>query len=430
MKIIAKLLSSLTALLSIVLICFPNFVLSIVVAVFLLICNIYAIFKSRNNLYLLFIFVFILYCNFSICFSSYIMYIDNFYTTYYMSDISSIAMGVLALFNSLILLLLPLKKMARAKHYRLIDNNKYSLISCVILLFLLLCIFIFGYTRTSSGARGVPSTLYEYSIILFILLFYYSGKNKTIILLATFLLGLFVFNDFVYGGRITGLQLLLVLFFSLFINKIKKRFLLLFAVIGVLLLVLIGASREGVGLSIETINYTLSELSARHFTLDTSYAAYHASLVFVDVASVTSTSKKIGMLFKFFASIIVGPRNIPDSNVSTYTQSISFHGGGGLLPFYGFYYLGIIGVTIIALYVFFLIKTFNKKSKNKFIKCLAVYFVATLPRWYLYSPLDLFRGFLIFACIYGAIFIVYSVTKPRKKRIIRKRIIHYENCWN
>ena len=75
----------------------------------------------------------------------------------------------------------------------------------------------------------------------------------------------------------------------------------------------------------------------------------------------------------------------------------------GVLPYYFYFYFGWIGVIIIAIYVSrFISMCDNLNNENNYglKKCISVYFLISVPRWYLYSSSPLTRGVILLTIVF------------------------------
>lgn len=376
-------------------------------AVLILLNSILLVFVSKKNWCLLIISLFILYSNYSICFSSYINILESSFFTSYANTITSfVSIGMLLLFIAIFTFLLSfIKEDTMNDKVDVFNNNKYNLLLCIGLIAVLMIIFVYGFKRpNNSGERGTESSLYEYSIILLLIGYYYSGKSNILKFIFSFLLFCFSIKNFIYGGRIIGIQLL-SLFFLLFITKyINKKTIVIsipILIIGCFLMIIIGEQRANLNLSFETLINILKKTSNNWFTLDTAYSAYFTSMTFVETAKIVGYSERLKLFFKFILSMIFGGSLIKDSSLPNYTRQYFEHWYGGVLPFYAYFYIGYLGIIIITIYISTILKKLLTNIKNKdFNKLALIYISATIPRWYLYSPSNIFRGILLLCLCY------------------------------
>lgn len=67
------------------------------------------------------------------------------------------------------------------------------------------------------------TTFYEYSTVLVIIGFWYSGKSTLYRGALVMVSAMYAAQNFIYGGRVTGLQLILIVVFSLYAEKLSLQ---------------------------------------------------------------------------------------------------------------------------------------------------------------------------------------------------------------
>ena len=136
--------------------------------------SIYLFYKQKNNIYTIIIFGFILWSNYSFLIANvYSPIPDSIYSSLSHDPIIIEALLLLYVFMSG-LLFVPI---IRREYFVVLFNRNRDgnmLIFCGGLLFLVLT-FFYGFEKPEeTGDRGAPSSIYEYSIIVFIFSYYYS----------------------------------------------------------------------------------------------------------------------------------------------------------------------------------------------------------------------------------------------------------------
>lgn len=389
----------------------------VLIAYLTLFVSIVNFWKARKSIFHLIIFGFILFSNYSVCFSLYIKPIEGIYTTLVDTKYGSISICILLIFNALLLLLGAVKSGNIDYSEKYITPQNYNPIIAMGAVALLLLILVVGFTRPDGeGERGGVSSYYEYAAIIFIIGFMYSGNNSFFKLGFLGIAALYCIQDLTYGGRITSLQLIIMIYLVLFhdkrVNIIKMAPV---ALLGLMLFSAVGEMRGNFNFSISSLLNAFKSLFNGSFSLDTAYAAYYASQVFVNVSFMDPWGLRLSNFGAFLLAIALGG-GVPNSNLSSYTQEYIVHYGGGVTPFYMYYYLGIVGVFIAAIYVAYLLKKFNWK-KSHFHKAFMIYITYTVPRWYLYSMVSIIRGLLIFALVYFICEYCHRMMKNSRKSL-------------
>ena len=389
--------------------------------------NILSMVKVRHNWYLLFIFLCITYSNYSICVANYISHIDTFFAGYAGTEIGSQGVNILLLFSAMLLFIAPTTyregtNKASIKPKALITNNKYNPIIVIGAIIILGFIWVYGFTRPDAvGHRGSPSALYEYSIIFMIIALYYSGKDR-ILTSVVVLIGLaFAIQNFMFGGRITGVQILIMIGFAVFIDHISLINVAPVGIVFFIIMVAIGQLRGNILISGFSVNNVINQLAKGKFALDTAYSSYFTSMTFLDELHKTVFSRRIQLFLRWLLSIFLGG-SVTDSNLAVYTRQTHMHYYGGVLPYFAWFYLGFIGLVLLTIYIRFHFKVMLNVNcdSSGFIRCMAVYVTCTCLRWYLYSPSQLFRGVFLLSIVF---FFCYEADRLMKKQPIR---IHWK----
>lgn len=374
-----------------------------IVALLLLFINLLSLIKARNNWYLFIVFSIITYSNYSICVSNYLASpINTFFASYAYTIVGAKGVNILLGFSVLLLVCLPDTVISKQREIEIIKNNRHNVIVVLGVSLVLVLIWIFGYKRPETvGDRGSPTALYEYSLIFLIISFYYSGRDKRLYGLTLLLAGMYAIQNFVFGGRITGVQIVVVIVLCLFGDKLSIKKVIPVSALFFVIMSGIGLYRASIlqyGMDIRVI---LQTIVSRHFALDTAYSSYYTSMTFLDVLARTSLKNRLYLFFQWVLSMLIGG-SVPDSNLAYYTRQFFLHYNGGVLPYFAWFYLGFIGVLLLSIYIRFLfgrISQVNVESSG-LIRCIAIYVCASTFRWYLYSPAQLFRGILLLCFVY------------------------------
>lgn len=374
--------------------------------------SLYACIAIRKNRLLLLLFGIILYANYSICYVNYIEPVEGVLATTLSGTIEAqIALLYLLIFVSILVGFLP-KKISRYSYgsscFTGYKKNSYITIALLVML-LLICVFGFARPDSLGAERGSSSTLYEYSIILFILAFYFSGKKKWLTNLILIILALYVIQDIAYGGRITAVQLMLVAFFFVFNERVKTSTLLIVALFMLVFFLAFGGVRTQIWENgLVALFESLREIIDTGLAWDTAYSAWHTSITFIQFNSLISSSDHMYYLSQWLLSLLLGGSSVTDSNIASVTHLYFAHSYGGILPIYLAFYFGIPGVISIALIVNVFVSFVNRFCMNlqsasgvgESAFCLGMlYFAITVPRWYLYSPSPLIRGLVLMLII-------------------------------
>lgn len=398
-----------------------------VLAVLLLVISFLNLWKSRNSIVFCVIFGFIFYCNYSICMVDYLNVLEgNFFTQWAYEPVSYKAIGILYLFNLILFLFSPKKKeMAKSSELSFFKREYYNPIIAWVAIFMALAMWFLGFSLGDSGVRGETSPIYEYAIILILFAFIYSGGNKIIVLADLAVVAFFCFFDLYSGNRAVAIQLVIMVFIVMISggNKFKFKRVFPLIIIGLILFTVVGQIRGSTDFGWEMIQNAWKLLTTESFSLDTAYSAYYTSLTFIKVGESLTLETRLSMFVSFLKGIVQGFGS-KEANLPIFTLDYYNHYGGGLIPLYFNFYLGILGVVLIGLYISFLL---NKLcwSKSLFGRVAITYIACTIPRWYLYSPSTCLRGllFVVIISIMCHIFnsvIHFTKTKRNSKKFLNK----------
>ena len=364
--------------------------------------NIYMLLKSYNNSLLFIVSSIILYSNYSVIYAVYYNPLpDNAFTSPINLKSYVVSLNILTLFNILLLYFIRWEKVKKLPDYNIfVSSERYNGPLVFFYFIALILIFFLGFTIPEEGERGAGSSIYEYSIIIFMFVFYFSGNKRKVLYVNYFFVLMYSLQCFVFGGRVDGIQFMLCTYLMMFINVIKKSTLITMMIIAFVLFSVIGVVR-GELLSGNFEMYSIMKAVAESgFTSDTAYSAYYASEAIIYMKDAMPDGEVLRLFFNYLKSIILGGG--ANEHLSSLSIDYVLHYGGGWFPFYFFFYLGEVGVLIsaiiIALFINLVIKL--KPSSSTLIKLSAVWFVTRTFRWYLYSPSPLLRGMLVLIVVY------------------------------
>jgi hypothetical protein len=243
-----------------------------------------------------------------------------------------------------------------------------------------------AYTENISGS-GAP----EYFLVFFLAAFIFRRKlcSKQI------LIGVFCtfsYLGFTRGMRVSLLMPILLIFALLFDGKFKTRHILLVAVVGMILLQAAGYARSGRRDVVELLSiYSAGQL------LTNQGEVFYTSDVIVSsiIDGICGPKERIFSLIAASLQIILPPRiglgNEGKPALYVYELTGRLAGGGGLISTFFYFWMGYLGVVLIA---FFLAMVTNRAIKKPTSQ-LSIYIICVYsfyPRWLVYDPINfLFR---------------------------------------
>lgn len=384
-------------------------------AILTLIFSAILLFKSRKNLPIFLVFLFIFYCNYSIVTAEYLIRGDLAAPIYEVKTIVNygLTIRVMLLFSAIISLFYKESKMDILK-FKLVPKD--NIVIFISLFCTLLYVLFFEIDRGRLTEYSVRiSPFYEYSTLLFIFSYYYSGNSKLKHTILTILLIVFVLQDFYYGGRVTSLQLIFLFLVTFFVHKLSIKIIVSGAVIGIFVNSLVGMYRQNYSLESANLLDILIGLKESYFVFSTPVYAYYASVTHIAATHITDFKIEFHSLISFVISIFIGSNpSISDGNVTAFVAENFFNNiGGGIIPTHFYFWLGWIGVVIISIILVMLLNS-TVNLKYDYLKICLLIVIVTVPRWYLYSPLSLFRPLLLISVLFLIFKVVDNISAEKK----------------
>lgn len=260
---------------------------------------------------------------------------------------------------------------------------------------------LFYHTETF-GIRGQAGAPYEYSLVVLIAGLRFTGRKvKPLALLLAASMWMMA-HGLLHGERVLALQMAIVWALYLAMQWISLKLIIPVGVVGIFVLTMFGKFRGVNALQGNFLETVFNTLLKGGLANDTSFAAFQSGMNILRLEDVTFIGSRIFLGIKYLLYVVLG-NVIEDVHLTTLALAVGWHGGGGWLAFYAHFWLGYPGVILFGMAVGWLVnKTTALEPNRLFVNFMALYVVATSPRWYLYSPAPLTRGMLIFMAFYGA----------------------------
>ncbi len=369
--------------------------MNVVVAFFTLVMSGILLYKSRNNTLMTLIAFFILYSNYSIVVGEYLVGGELGVPFYEMKTPEYYGMAIKILFVFMFIVTLFYEdRQINATHCYLEPRN--NLLIFIVLVILLLYILVFEVDRSPRLVYSVRiSPMYEYSGLVFLLAFYYSKASFFSNTLLIGLASVFIVQDMIFGGRITSLQLMIFLATTIFVHKLSFRRILIGGFAGIFLNSVVGVYRSSYTLT-RSLKDIFVDLLSGYLVFDTPVYAYFASVTHIAASKVASSNVRYTSLWSFVKSIVFGSNEISANVTSLVARDYFWNLGGGLMPTHFFFWLGWIGVVIIACIVVCVLNRIGSHGSSDLLVLITMAITVYSPRWYLYSPLAFVRGPFVF----------------------------------
>lgn len=280
-----------------------------------------------------------------------------------------------------------------------------------------------GNMYNNSGDTVGMSVLNEYVIILFLILYIYSGNKSYRFILLSVLYTLYAMFAILSGGRIEVVLLLLFLLCVRFQYTFSFGKMIAFFVFGVWVMSIFGSIRQNPQLLLSgDITSVINPFASKAYFMNSQgsnegdvYWASERMLVLIDKGELTVADRIEAGISYFLSAFVPSSWLSPLANLSNYKMDIETTGGGGLSPVFFYVMFGFGGVILLG---FFIAKTLNQLSQNRSsVFYFYVYLMITmLARWFAYYPIHLIK-----LCLWGtlAYYLIncldYTMRKHNKK---------------
>ncbi len=280
------------------------------------------------------------------------------------------------------------------------SNTRFLVLTAIIVL-----IVIFGLQGDNllNGAYGhidkQQSPLFEYALIFIAITILYAKSSKLTLRIFVLLIFLTIFKDFLYGGRITSIQIMLLVYMMLFENKVSKIWIYIFLSLGFLAMVVFMSIRSNPEIFLSG-NFTIEDFfrsKNKEYMVSNQgdVAQASARLLGLIEINILSTANRIKSFFHTFISILIPGVSISElDDLSYYFKDRYSSGGGALMPVYFFVWFSYFGVALCGFIVSRIIYIFSS-TKNIYWLLFGCLAMSTFPRWLAYNPITLFK-----LCIY------------------------------
>lgn len=382
---------------------FPNkYILSGIIIFF----SVTLIKRVRKNSYLLILFGIIAYINFSTIVSEVLAWTTSLgeETLGWQNDIRESPYWLCGV-QSLIILLATLnlyvdEKMAAipVKDYSLkIENNPILFYFGYLLLWIIM--LFFGYS-SAAGSEYVSDTssLYEYSLVICPIVWLYSNNDpvKKKILLVYCLA--YCIKSMLHGDRSSMVPMGVFIYFLYFANyKLRIKYVVIFAVVGVLISNIISVYRIFSFISISDLSGEyIQKYGANMFTSDTVSQSYYTSVV--TQLTHDKVENTFIYFFDFLLSIVFGG-SYGEADVNKVVLKFYTEKFGGFYYSWPYFWFGSIGVFLASCILGKVLRTaFTRVSS--YTNVLKMIMVIFSFRWYLYTCFDFFRGVLFVTSVF------------------------------
>lgn len=288
-------------------------------------------------------------------------------------------------------------------------NNKIICnCGCLSLLYILMLGFKFYMSKNDSYV-SVSNPIFEYSIMIVLLVWYYSKDYRIVNLFIKIYMIVFFCLFTILGDR-SSTFMMAIMYYQLYLStKISNKKLIIY----VLFFLLIGKTIGIIRTSNTSIDLLIYNLVNKGFYVDTFSYSYYAGISFVALYSMASNKSIIGISYFLYQFGIKFGNYWNISVVAKELSPLLYNQGGGMLPGYIYSFSGFFGVILFSILIGIILRKFYVNAKNKdYIYQMLI--TSMVFRWYLYSPTTLTKSILVYFTL--IFFIVRSFNKICERR--------------
>jgi hypothetical protein len=388
---------------------------SVLISTLTILISIHLFVKSRHDTNFLLLTGFMAYINISLAFSDFLgvgMALGQ-NTLDWQADLRASPSATIAE-NSVLIFLSVFNVLLGSKFIRQASQiSKLKLVgrdNAIIFYGLLAVLFLFwstGYSESQgAGYESVTRASYEYCVVVFPLMWFYSGRSRLRMYLMGIFVVLYIGQSLIRGDRSSAFPLILMILLlgNLNLNMLKTLSLL---VAGFVFSALIAVYRLDFSSALVSAD-SISQLTDRGLTIDTVSQSFYTAISIIDARGYYPNPEMF--FFNFLAGIVLGGW-FPGADVIVLAENIHFNRAGGFFFSWFYFWFGYIGVAFSAVFL----ALYLRKVSTSLEPVSRIYLVLTVAfcvRWYVYTPLNFFRSILFVLSVLVVIaFIVDRITR-------------------
>lgn len=266
----------------------------------------------------------------------------------------------------------------------------------------LIYILIFCFNRSVSEYTSGKSVLYEYAVVLYIIMWLYMPARRIYKVLMLLYAFLYIMQGLLFGDRSSAFPMLILLYFLL--QRKPKRF----QFVALSLLGVLGANFIGIYRRAFTVTSDIfDEIISRFFYVDSIAYSFYTGVQIVSASDIIHN--KFQHFMDWFLHLFIGGTS--EYDLSTYVSRYSdafYNTGGGMTSSYLYFWAGMFGVILGGLIIGIILGKIysNVKGCYPFLQIVIILFAL---RWYTYFPSVFFRTCIIIPIVlYFGIMLVNS----------------------
>ncbi|WP_194191051.1 hypothetical protein [Clostridium chrysemydis] len=276
-------------------------------------------------------------------------------------------------------------------------------------LVVLIIFWYFGYGSTrGSTYNSNTQTIYEYCLVIFIVVWFYSGNSKVKKSYMYLYAFIYILQALIRGDRSSAFPMIVIIFLIQNYRLNLKRLSFL-AIGGIFASNIISIYRLSYSFSAMKDLY-LSKYGMTAFLSDTVSQSYYTG---ISIANVHDLIPNTSTYFLDFLGGILMGGGFRNADVGAVAYNYLLNKGGGFYFSWFYFWFGFVGVICAGVLLGYIIRKLFASSNN-YIRLYKLVLVAMCFRWYLYTPFVLFRSILfVFSMLLFISFLVEKLTAKK-----------------
>jgi hypothetical protein len=233
--------------------------------------------------------------------------------------------------------------------------------------------------------------LWEYFYIVYILSFLFSSKQKTTNYLLYFSFICYCYISFTRGYRIQMIEMVIIFFILFLDGKFKNKLLIINSFFALIAMEIFGILKNIGKFSIEQLINSINGYSEIYVTNQTEVFYSTTAMLGLAEKNILNFNIKIETFLGFIVNLIVPSGFMWDgSRLLDHIPKYAVIGGGGFCFGYTYFWLGYVGIFLLAMYLGRLFSSLL--SRKNWVIILIILTIGISPRWFAYEPTNhLFR---------------------------------------
>jgi hypothetical protein len=242
--------------------------------------------------------------------------------------------------------------------------------------------------------------LWEYFYIVYILSYLFSYRTRLTNNLLFFSFLFYCYISLTRGYRIQMIEMIIIYFILFLDGRFKNTVIIVGSFFALILMEIFGILKNIGKLSLEQLVNSINGYSEIYVTNQTEVFYSTSTMLGLAEKNILTFQVRFETFVGFIVNLIVPSGFMWDgSRLLDHIPKYAVIGGGGFCFGYTYFWLGYLGIFLLALYLGMLFSSLL--SKNNFLVILIIMTIGISPRWFAYEPTNhLFRMELLLLVVY------------------------------